>query len=310
MRRLTTRPLIAGACAAVTALTALTVAAPAAHAVHDDYAITLPGATSAEGIASGAGTTFYAGDLFSGDIYRGDIRTRTAQKFIDNPPGRMALGLRADLDDRLLFVAGGFGGWAWVYDLDTGATVASYQFSEDLSVINDVAVTKDGAWFTNSFQRELYFVPVVNGQPGEAETLTLSGPAADTSGGFNNNGIQATADGSTLVVAHSAQGALNLVDPTDGTSQTVSGVSLEAVDGILLEGRTVYAVQNDLDKIAQVRLSGDLTSGVVTKEIESGRFQVPTTVARFGDRLATVNAKFDTGFPPTAKTYEVVVVDR
>ena len=39
-------------------------------------------------------------------------------------------------------------------------------------------------------------------------------------------------------------------------------------------------------------------------------FQVPTTVARFGDRLATVNAKFDTGLPPTADQYEVVVVDR
>jgi hypothetical protein len=38
-------------------------------------------------------------------------------------------------------------------------------------------------------------------------------------------------------------------------------------------------------------------------------FQVPTTAARFGSRLAVVNAKFDTGFPPTADQYEVVVVD-
>jgi hypothetical protein len=44
--------------------------------------------------------------------------------------------------------------------------------------------------------------------------------------------------------------------------------------------------------------------------ITSGRFQTPTTVARFGRRLAVVNAKFNTGFPPTAKQYEVVVVDR
>ena len=35
-----------------------------------------------------------------------------------------------------------------------------------------------------------------------------------------------------------------------------------------------------------------------------------TTVARFGRRLAVVNAKFDTGFPPTADLYEVVLVDR
>ncbi len=38
--------------------------------------------------------------------------------------------------------------------------------------------------------------------------------------------------------------------------------------------------------------------------------QVPTTVARFGNRLAFVNAKFDTGFPPTADHYEVILVRR
>jgi hypothetical protein len=31
--------------------------------------------------------------------------------------------------------------------------------------------------------------------------------------------------------------------------------------------------------------------------------------ARFGSRLAVVNAKFDTGIPPNADQYEVVLVD-
>ena len=43
--------------------------------------------------------------------------------------------------------------------------------------------------------------------------------------------------------------------------------------------------------------------------ITSPAFQVPATVARHGNRLAVVNAKFDTGFPPTAAQYEVVLVD-
>lgn len=303
-----TRQLMTAAAAAL--LTLVGLGAPPAGAAHAERVIVLPGATSAEGIASGAGSTFYAGDLFGGDIYRGDVRRGTVEKFIDNPPGRNAVGLRVDLDDGLLFVAGGFTGMGHVHDLDTGATVASYQFSSAGSVINDVAVTADGAWFTNSFAAELYFVPVVSGAPGPFRTLALSGPAADTSGAFNNNGIQATADGSTLVVAHSAQGALNLVDPDTGASSTIAGLSLPSVDGILLEGRTVYAVQNALEQIARVRLSGDLRSGTVTKVITSQLFGVPTTVARFGDELATVNAHFDTGFPPTSPTYEVVVVDR
>ena len=153
-------------------------------------------------------------------------------------------------------------------------------------------------------------MPVVDGVPGSFTTLALSGPAGDTSGGFNNNGIQATADGSTLIVAHSTQGALNLVNPNTGASSTIAGVSLPDVDGFVLEGRTAYAVQNNLEQIAQVKLAGDLRSGTVTKVVTSDFFGVPATVARFGDQLAAVNAHFDTGFPPTSPTYEVVVVDR
>ena len=52
-----------------------------------------------------------------------------------------------------------------------------------------------------------------------------------------------------------------------------------------------------------------LSSGV-DKVITSELFQVPTTAALFGRRLAVVNAKFDTGIPPTAKQFEVVLVDR
>ena len=47
---------------------------------------------------------------------------------------------------------------------------------------------------------------------------------------------------------------------------------------------------------------------MVEEVITSELFQVPTTAARFGSLLAVVNAKFNTGFPPTATQYEVVVV--
>jgi hypothetical protein len=46
---------------------------------------------------------------------------------------------------------------------------------------------------------------------------------------------------------------------------------------------------------------------VVVKVITSDSFQTPTA-ALFGKILAVVNAKFDTGFPPTADQYEVVLV--
>ena len=72
--------------------------------------IVLPGATSAEGIAVGRGSTFYAGDLFLGDIYRGDLQQGTAELFIDAPEGSQALGMKVDGRFGLLFVAGNFTG--------------------------------------------------------------------------------------------------------------------------------------------------------------------------------------------------------
>jgi len=274
--------------------------------------IVLPGATSAEGIAAGRGATFYAGDLFAGDIFRGNIRRGTAELFIDAPEGRMAVGMAADLRHDLLFVAGGFTGQAYVYDLGTGATVASYQFATPpATVINDVAVTRRGAWFTDSRQAQLYFVPVSRaGVPGQRfRTLALSGPAADTSGEFNLNGIQATANDKTLIVAHSTTGQLYTVDPRTGASATIAGISVPQVDGIVLQGRRLWAVQNT-NQVTRIRLAPDLSTGVVEKVITSELFQVPTTAALFGRRLAVVNAKFDTGIPPTADQYEVIVVHR
>jgi sugar lactone lactonase YvrE len=309
-------------CAFTASMSFLLVAVVAALAMPAAAApaevIALPGATSAEGIANGGGTTFYAGDLFAGDIFRGDIQRGTAELFIDAPAGRMAVGMAADLEHDLLFVAGGFTGQGYVYDTRTGATVAIYQFGTpgtamvpSTAMVNDVALTKDGAWFTDSFQPRLYFVPISEaGVLGSFRTLQVTGPAAEISGQFNLNGIQATPNGKTLIVAHSTNGELYTVDPVTGSSATIGGVSVPNVDGIVLLGRRLWAVRNSSNQVTQVQLSPNLTSGVIEEIITNDLFQVPSTAARFGNRLAVVNAKFDTGFPPTAKTWEVVVIDR
>ena len=273
--------------------------------------ITLPGATSAEGIATGIGSTFFAGDLFKGDIYRGDLRSGSASLFIDAPDGRMAVGLRVDVPHDLLFVAGGFTGQAYVYDARTGGDVAVLQLADPTfgTVINDVIVADGAAWFTDSFQPHLYRVPIgADGSIGVPSTLVVSGPAAHLSGLFNLNGIAATPNGRTLIVSHSADGALYTVDPVTGASAAIAGANVPDVDGILFEAGRLWAVQNS-NQVTELRLSPDLSSATVERVITSGQFQVPTTVARQGSRLAVVNAKFDTGFPPTATSFEVVIVD-
>jgi sugar lactone lactonase YvrE len=291
-------------------LVATTAIPPAAAAPASDV-IVLPGASSAEGIATGRGAEFYAGDAFGGDIYRGNYQRGTAELFIDAPAGRTAAGLKFDERTGLLFVAGAFDGTAHVYDGITGADVASYQLSTEPSIINDVIVVNGGAWFTNSLQPELYFVPVgPTGDLGPAQVLTLSGPAAGITGPFNLNGIEATPDGRTLIVAHTNNAAIYTVDPETGASAQIAGISVPNADGLILNGRDLWVVQNFNNQVTRWRLSPDLTSGTLTDTITSPLFQVPTTGALHGNTLAVVNAKFDTGFPPTADQYEVVLVER
>jgi outer membrane protein assembly factor BamB len=303
-RRTPLRPRSVAVLLAATVVLVVATASPAEAATD---VIVLPGASSAEGIAKGEGDTFYAGDLFRGDIFRGDLEDRTAELFIDAPDGRAAVGMQADLGHDLLFVAGGFTGQAYVYDLDSGATVATYQLASPPTVINDVTVTRNGAWFTDSVRAALFFVPVDrHGMPGEFRTLALQGPAADTSGEFNLKGIAASGD--TLIVAHSAHGKLYTVDPETANSAEISDVSVPAVDGIVVRGRELGAVQNS-NQVTEVRLNKDLTAGSVDEVITDPAFHTPTTAIRFDGGLAVVNAKFDTGFPPTADQYEVVLVD-
>jgi hypothetical protein len=256
-----------------------------------------------EGIATGAGTTFYAGSITLGDIYRGDLRTGEGAIFIDAPAGRSALGLKADRRHGLLFVAGGFTGEAYVYDLRTGVPVASYQFgTPGASLVNDVIVTRDAAYFTDSFAPVLYVVPIgPGGELGPGETLALSGPATTVVPGEPGlNGIEATRDGKTLIVNHTALGALFTVDPLTGESTAIDVVGLTAgtLDGLLLHGHDLWVVENFPNTLARVSLSPDLSSGEITATITSPLFRVPTTIARHGSRLAAVNARFDLGFPP------------
>ncbi len=214
----------------------LPIALPAAAAPLSGV-IVLEGATSAEGIAAGRGTTFYAGDLALGDIYRGDIRTGTSELIIDAPDGRMAVGMKADIRNNLLFVAGGATGHAYIYNTATAEPVADVVLTTRGSFINDVTLTREGAWFTNSAAAELYFIPVsASGRVGAVQTLPLRGPAADLTAAFNLNGIASAKGGRVLIVAHSGNAEIYTVDPETGESALVNGVSVPNVDGILVRG--------------------------------------------------------------------------
>ena len=261
--------------------------------------IPLPDDWAAEGIAT-AGHTFYAGSMVDGDIYRGDLRSGKGEVFID-VSGRQALGLKVDRRHGLLFVAGGFNGHAYVYDSGTGAEVADLDLGGQL--VNDVVVTRRAAYFTETFAPALYKVPINDdGSLGTPETITVTGPAGAPTDGFGLNGIDATANGKTLIVDHTDFGGLYTVDPKTGESAqiAVSGGTLAAgtLDGILRVGHDVWVVENFANRLSKVHVSPDWSTGKVTATVTNPLFHIPATVARHGKRLAVVNAKFDLGFPP------------
>lgn len=298
-------------------------AAPAAASSNDhgDHhgrfpdTIDLPDGMSGEGVATGAGNTFYAGSVPDGRIARGDLRQGTSEVFVAHPLTTSAAGLKADLRHNLLWVSGAATGMAAVYDLATGAPVMALTLSTAPSFINDVIVTRDAAYFTNSFIPEIYKVPVApDGTVGTPETITLHGPASEFVAGFNSNGIEATRDGRTLIVVNTAKGELYTVDPTTGDSATIDlgGATAATGDGILLRGSTLYVLQNGTspgvpNQIEVFELRHHLTSARLVDTITSALFETATTLARRGDLLVAVNAQF-AGAPIDPES-EVVLIN-
>ncbi|MRX44875.1 SMP-30/gluconolactonase/LRE family protein [Agromyces kandeliae] len=314
--RIVARSSVAGAFAA---LLIASVASPAAAIPASssgggavESVIDLPDGFQPEGIAIAPGGTAYFGSLADGDIYAADLRSGEGE-VVSEGPGTPSVGLDLDAMGRL-FVSGGDAGDARVVDTATGEVLASYQLTEGAGFINDVIVTRDAAWFTNSFAAELYRLPLGPGgalpDPSEVETVPLGGDWVQQ-GFFNANGIVAAPDGKALLVIQSSTATLYRVDPAtgDATAVDLGGANLPNGDGMLVIGRTLYVVQNQLNQVAKVRLDPSGSAGEVVDTLTSADFDVPTTVDSFGNGLYLPNARF--GTPPTpTTTYEAVRVDR
>ncbi len=272
--------------------------------------IDLPVGWQPEGIATGAGNAFYVGAIPTGAIYRGDLRTGTGSVAVPPRPGRMAAGIKVDARERI-FVAGAFTGQAYVYDACTGTTLTEYQLGgPGATMVNDVALTKDAAWLTDSFRAVLYRIPLARngtlGRPSDVREVPLTGDF-ELADGFNTNGIDATPDGETLIAVQTNLGRLYRIDPATGVADRIelTGGNVAFGDGLLLAGRTLYVVQNELNRVAVVRLSPDLSSGTIVDHLTHPALDVPATIAKHGNRLYTVNARFGIPAPETAP-YSVV----
>jgi sugar lactone lactonase YvrE len=277
----------------IVALVALVSLAVAATAVAQTLPrrINLPNGWQPEGIAAGTGNQLFVGSIPTGAVIRVDARTGSRRVVVAGREGRAATGLK--VSGNRLFVSGAATGKAWVYNVRTGRQLAAYQLAPAgaESFVNDVVVTSQGAFFTDSRRNAIYRVPL---DLGPAQTINLSGIPLQA--GNNLNGIVATPDGRSLIAAQTNAGALWRIDPAtgQGTRIDLGGASAANGDGLLLAGRTLYVVRNRNNRIAVFTLQSDLSRATLTRTIRSGTFDVPTTVARIGNRLYAVNARFGT----------------
>ena len=280
--------------------------------------IALPTGFEPEGIVIGRNATIYAGSLADGSIYRADLRTGVGEVFVTGGEGQLSVGLSYDGRSNNLFVAGGLLGNAKVYDADSGELLMSYQLGTPFaSFINDVIVTRQAAYFTDSFNPFIYRIPLTaNGQladPSDVEAIELVGDFEFIPGPFvfNANGIEASANGKVLIVVNSTTGTLYKVNPSTGYALAIDldGAIVTSGDGLVLQGRTLFVVRNSLNQIDVVQMNSRFTSGTVVDSLTSDAFQVPTTADIFGNALYAVNAEFGTPDPATTE-YEIVRITR
>ncbi|MCM4084337.1 SMP-30/gluconolactonase/LRE family protein [Paractinoplanes hotanensis] len=270
---------------------------------HYPTLLPLPNGFSPEGIAI-HGRTAYTGSLFNGAIQQVDLRTGKTKHFAPPPgAGRISVGMDVDRFDRLWVAGGGHGGplpglvsGFRVYDTRSGAKLADMLFPA-AKFINDVKVTRDAAWFTDSADpAALVRVPVsATGRIGEPQRVKLSGEWAP-GGAINANGIEATPDGKHLIVAQttlaSGGAALYVVPSASSGTAVARRISLqdhlESADGLVLLGRILYVVTHH--GVVKVKLSRKLTTGQIESITEVPGAAFASTADAFGSRLYVVDA--------------------
>jgi sugar lactone lactonase YvrE len=301
--RILTAALVAAALAAPIAPAPANAARPAGPP-----RINLPDGFQPEGIAIGRRPFAYTGSLADGDIYRADLRTGRG-RVISQGDGTPSVGMKVDRKGRL-WVAGGPDGDAKVVDTRTGRVLANYDLvgaSAAPSFVNDVALRKGAAWFTDSQRAVLYKVSRRNGRLAQARvrTVPLRGAWSQVPNEFNANGISTTPDGRALLVVQSVTGLLFKVNPRTGGAVRVGlrGYSVSNGDGLLRRGRILFVVQGRDNKVAVLRLNGRGSLGRLVRTLRSPGLDVPTTVARRGSALYLPNARFGTTPTPATADY-------
>jgi sugar lactone lactonase YvrE len=274
--------------------------------------IELPVGWRPEGITAGRGNDLFVGSLADGAVWKTNARTGEGSILTPGATGRVSVGVDFDSRSGYLWIAGGGTGEVRVVDSESGAILQTYVVpgAAGVGFLNDVAVTRDAVFVTDSRRSLLVVIPLSGRKslPDPSALTTLTLPA----GVFGNGIVESRG---WLIIVQSSQpgglpGRLFRVDPATGDAIQIDlgGYPVTNGDGLELDGRNLYVVRNRSNLVAKLDLSKDLLSGSLVREI-TGELDVATTVALQAGRLWAVNARFGIASPATAQ-YWIAQLDR
>jgi len=268
--------------------------------------------SGSEGFAIGKGPTAYNSSP-DGSIYKVDLRSGQGEVLtpVTDPEGCSKLGMRVDDRTNYLFVAGCVNGNAFVYDAGTGALMMEYQLnnSGEPGVVNDLTITNDAVYFTDSFRAVLYRLPLSkNGglplDPGAATEIPLPSEFINNDPFCcTGNGIVSTPNGKTLIIGHSNLARLYRFDTASGDLEqiTVDGPLTGFLDGLALHNDVLYIMTPydfpgppaSIDRIQVVQLEKGYLSGTLVQTItDPENLDGVASGAVFGDSLYVNNARY------------------
>jgi len=254
-------------------------------------------------------------------VYRGDADDPDAavEVFAEaGDDGRTAVtGMEVDDRDRL-FVAGRDTGLIFVYDTSSGELLERFDTAsgDEPALINDIAVTSEAVFVTDSFRPALYRLPLSGDDVGEPEEwLRLDDGPVRYGDGFNLNGVVTTDDERWLVVVKYNTGELFRIEIATGdvTAFDLGGETVENGDGMLLEGSTLYVARAAPEQeILEIALDVEAATGRIDDRIRDDAFDYPTTIAAHDNRILVVNSQLDMagdGAQPTLP-FTIASIDR
>ncbi|MFE0704014.1 hypothetical protein [Streptomyces sp. NPDC058872] len=312
MQRTTARTVRLTAALLLTAF-ASAPAPAAARDLPDAYVVSRAPGVLPEGITITPGGTVYVSSDGRGTLFRGRVDGPELEPFPAHglEHRTSTLGVHTDRRGRVFSVGGAT---LTVHDGHGRLLALRTARSGPLGPprLNDLVVTKDAVYATD------WANPVIHRAEIKGSELGPFEPWLDIRAAFPQfpaqywllNGIVADETGTTLLVASNGTEAVWRIDTTDGAvSRLDLGEESFGPDGMVLHGRTLYAVLNygAPQGVYIARLDEGLRTGTVTHRLTDGPFDLPTTLARHDCRLYVVNSQLDE--PPGLPPYTVSAID-